>query len=99
MVRRSRGRSVRTVNIVVVMDLDPKANYHTATIAAIDHASTALGFGTAVRAIRTAERDLDKQLARADGIVIGPGSPYQDEQAVWDTVRGAREKGVPLVGT
>ena len=87
------------MNIVVLMDLDPKANYHAATIDAIGHASTALGFDTEVHATRTDARDLGEQLARANGIVIGPGSPYRDEEAVWDTVRSAREKGVPLVGT
>lgn len=87
------------MNIVVLMDLDPKAKYHTATLAAIDHAATALGFATAIRASRTDERDLDRQLAHADGIVVGPGSPYEDEEAVWDTVRSARERGIPLVGT
>jgi CTP synthase (UTP-ammonia lyase) len=33
------------------------------------------------------------------GLVIGPGSPYRDAEAVLDAIRSARERGVPLVGT
>ena len=38
-------------------------------------------------------------LNAVDGVFIGPGSPYDDETAVWEIVGNARQRGVPLVGT
>jgi hypothetical protein len=43
--------------------------------------------------------DLDHAVAPCAGIFVGPGSPYRDELAVWRTIAGARERGIPLVGT
>lgn len=34
-----------------------------------------------------------------DGVWIGPGSPYRDDEAVLGAIRTAREQGIPLVGT
>ena len=33
------------------------------------------------------------------GLLVGPGSPYANAQAVLDWIREARERGIPLVGT
>ncbi|WP_394847036.1 hypothetical protein LZC95_06155 [Pendulispora brunnea] len=42
--------------------------------------------------------DPAKSLRDFDGIIISPGSPYIDEEAVIASVRYARENRVPLVG-
>jgi len=86
------------MRIVVLMDLPPRAPYHTATVAAIEHAAAVLDVGPDVQVLGS-DAAAGDTFENADGIVIGPGSPYRDERAVWDTVRSARERGVPLVGT
>jgi len=82
----------------VAIDLPPAAPYHRATIEAIGHAAQALATPLDVDARATGPA-LGEALGAVDGIVIGPGSPYRDEAAVWDLIRAARERGVPLVGT
>ncbi|MGI9603324.1 MAG: hypothetical protein ACR2QE_15670 [Acidimicrobiales bacterium] len=66
-----------------------------ATLAAIEHA----GPGTEVTLVATAEIASDELPDRFDGVVIGPGSPYQRMDLVLEAIRTARERGVPLVGT
>jgi len=87
------------VRIALLIDSPPNARYHVATIEAIDHAATALGSTVDLRVIRTDSSSLLDEVRSSAGVVIGPGSPYRDELAVWDTVRSARERGAPLVGT
>lgn len=87
------------MRIALLIDSPPDARYHVATVEAIDHAAQALGVPVDLRVTRTDSTALPADLRSIDGVVIGPGSPYRDEQAVWDAVRSARERGVPLVGT
>ena len=86
------------MRIVVLMDLPADARYYTATVDAIEHAAAMLDESAAVEVLRT-DAAVAESTADADGIVIGPGSPYRDEHAVWDAIRSARERDVPLVGT
>jgi CTP synthase (UTP-ammonia lyase) len=86
------------VSVTVLMDLPPGQAYHDATLEALEHAATALAVDLHVRVVRT------DQLSRDDypsdsAIVVGPGSPYRDAEAVLEHIRCARERGVPLVGT
>jgi len=87
------------VRIALLIDSPPNARYHVATIDAIEHAATALDLAVDLGVIRTDSNSLADEVRSTAGVVIGPGSPYRDEFAVWDTVRSARERGVPLVGT
>ena len=80
--------------ITVVMDLAPDRPYHRATVAAIGHAADAAGVAVDVQVVTT-----DAVGALGDGVVIGPGSPYREPAAVERVIRGARERGLPLVGT
>ena len=86
------------MRIAVAIDLAPTASYHRATIDAIGHAAGALGCAVDVDVRNTDAAGFD-DLSGVDGLVIGPGSPYRDEPAVWNLVRAAREGGLPLVGT
>ena len=83
----------------MLIDLPATAPYHRATIDAIGHAASGLGLAADVHASQTDAASLAADLRSAGGVVVGPGSPYRDERAVWDVVRTARERGVPLVGT
>ncbi len=92
-------RSVRSPVITVLIDLAPEQRYHAATLAALEHASARLGAAVDVRMVPT--DTIDGQLIADPGaaVVVGPGSPYRDQEAVHAVVRTAREKGIPLVGT
>ena len=69
-----------------------------ATLAAIDHAAAALGLEPDVRVLETDTLG-QSDLATCSAMVIGPGSPYRDPEAVLSSIRWARERGIPLVGT
>ena len=90
---------MRAPAISLLIDLPPEHRYHVATIAAIDHASKMLNLPVDVRVVPT--DTIGAQLIADPGsaVVVGPGSPYRNPQAVWEIVRSAREKGIPLVGT
>ena len=90
---------LRAVRVALLMDLAEGARYHRATVEAIHHAAGGIGRVADVRITQTDSVSLADELAAADGVVIGPGSPYRDETAVWDAIRSARERGLPLVGT
>jgi len=85
--------------ITVLMDLPPGQEYASATVAALNHAAAATGADIRVRVLPTDQID-DGLIARPGaGIVVGPGSPYRNPDAVREVIRSARERGVPLVGT
>jgi CTP synthase (UTP-ammonia lyase) len=87
------------VRIVVLMDLPAAARYHRATVDALGHAAKGGGRSVELQVRRTDDAGLAAAVDRADGLVIGPGSPYRDEASLWEAVRAARERGLPLVGT
>jgi CTP synthase (UTP-ammonia lyase) len=88
-----------TLPVGVVLDSASSAPYHLATLAAIDHAAQALSLDVEAHVLRSNTlNDLAAVEAHA-ALVIGPGSPYDDPEAVLATIRAARERGVPLVGT
>jgi CTP synthase (UTP-ammonia lyase) len=87
------------VRILLLIDLPTSAKYHAATVGAIGHAARGLGLAAEVQARQTDASSIAEELRSTNGVVIGPGSPYRDEHAVWDVIRSARERGVPLVGT
>jgi CTP synthase (UTP-ammonia lyase) len=88
----------RGVSVAVLMDLPPGQAYQVATLTALEHAADALALELDVRVVST--NQLGKHDCLSDSaIVVGPGSPYRDAEAVLETIRAARERGVPLVGT
>jgi CTP synthase (UTP-ammonia lyase) len=90
---------VRTIVVSVLMDLPPDNLQHAATLAALRHASEHAAVPIEIRVVPT-DRIVDGSgLAPDQAVVVGPGSPYRDPEAVHSVVRAARERGVPLVGT
>ena len=82
------------------MDLAPEHRYHLATVDALRHASDRAGLPIEVRIVGTDTiRDVDEVARPGSAVIIGPGSPYLDQDAAHAVVRRARELGVPLVGT
>ena len=88
---------MRVPTVAVLMDLPPDHPYHRATLAALDHAAS----GSPVRSVVVPTDSIGGRTARSLGeaVVVGPGSPYVDADAVLEVIASAREQGVPLVGT
>jgi CTP synthase (UTP-ammonia lyase) len=89
---------MRPLVVTVLMDLAPETHYHAATVAALRHASQHAAIPIEVRVVTTDKIDVSR-LARDQAVVVGPGSPYHDPEAVHAAIQVAREHGVPLVGT
>jgi CTP synthase (UTP-ammonia lyase) len=91
---------MRALVVDLLIDLPPDHPYHAATLAALGHASEHIATPIKIRAVQTDRiRELDLIAAPGSAVVVGPGSPYRDPEAVHAVVRAARERGVPLVGT
>ena len=90
---------MRTSVISLLIDLPPAHRYHAATVAAIDHASKMLEVRVDVRVVPTDTIDAELIADPGSAVLVGPGSPYRNPEAVLEIVRNAREKGIPLVGT
>jgi CTP synthase (UTP-ammonia lyase) len=88
----------RAISVGVLMDLPPGQAHHVATLAALEHAASALALDLDVCVVGTDQLGQHDPLTDA-AIVVGPGSPYRDPEGVMQVIRAARERGVPLVGT
>ena len=88
-----------TINIL--MDLPAGQAYHSATVRGLEQAAASRGLAERVdlRVVPTATIDRALTEEPGDGVVVGPGSPYDSPEKVLDVIRTARERGVPLVGT
>jgi CTP synthase (UTP-ammonia lyase) len=80
--------------VTVLMDLPESNDSHRYTVSALEHAIAWSGAAVTFEVVRT-----DSHPRLADGVVIGPGSPYRDPTAAEAAIQTAREKGLPLVGT
>jgi CTP synthase (UTP-ammonia lyase) len=87
------------LTVAVLIDLPPGQAYHAATMSALAHAAAALDRELVAAVVRTDTMAGRGAHELGDAVVIGPGSPYNDPEAVYDVIRSARERGVPLVGT
>ena len=87
-----------SIVVAVLIDLPEGRPYYTATLAALDHAAHALSIDANIEVVRT-NRFGDGTSLPYSAVVIGPGSPYREPEAVITAIRTAREQGVPLVGT
>jgi CTP synthase (UTP-ammonia lyase) len=91
---------VRAVVVTVLIDLPADHRYHSATLAALEHASEDRGMPIEVRVVPTDMiRDAFDIAAATSAVIVGPGSPYRDPEAAQAVVREARERNIPLVGT
>jgi CTP synthase (UTP-ammonia lyase) len=94
----SNARPASSVAVAVLMDLPEQHPYYMATWDALQHAARARTLKVDIDVIRT-DRLADPHALPYAAVVIGPGSPYRDPEAVLTAIRSARERGVPLVGT
>lgn len=89
------------VCIGVVGDYEPTNETHVATTAAVQHAGTQLRVSTQVTWVPTdlVEGDGEEVLARLDGLIIAPGSPYRSLGGALTAFEHARVHDVALLGT
>lgn len=82
--------------ITVVGDYNPRNPTHVATTDALANLDGLPKFTWLdTDQIRARWREIE----RASGLFVAPASPYRDMEAVLDSIRYARERAVPLVGT
>ncbi len=74
-----------------------RGGYGPQTLDALGHAADAAGVAVNIDWVETAK--LRAYECDADGILVGPGSPYDDMEAVLGLIRRARTEGLPLLGT
>lgn len=82
------------------MDLPAEHRYGNATVTALDDACRFLDVALDVRVVTTDSiGDEAAFVSHLSAVVVGPGSPYREPEAVLAVIREARERQVPLVGT
>ena len=87
-----------TPSIALLGEYTPTFPPHLGTNAAIEHAKTALELEINADWIST--EDIDQTLfERYTGIWVAPGSPYRNLDKTLETIRYARENGIPCFGT
>jgi hypothetical protein len=77
----------------VIIDSPSTAPYHRATIEALAHAIETR------HDIEVTVTRSDRIVSLGDGVVLGPGTPYNDPEAAEEVCATARERGLPLVAT
>jgi len=92
-------QGVMTPTVSILLDHQVAGQYEAATVDALGHAQQWLGTAVEMRLIPTRRIDNYRILRESAGVVIGPGSPYDNPDGVLTVIRSAREKGLPLVGT
>jgi CTP synthase (UTP-ammonia lyase) len=83
---------------VVIAEYDPNFVPHRKTDEALRHSAEMLHIPLEVRWLSTADITVGR-LQEADGLWIGPGSPYKSLEGALAAIRFAREQGVPLLAT
>ena len=84
--------------IAVLIDLPETQPYFVATLAALEHAAASSSLDVRALVIRTDTLE-ERSVSRVAAVVVGPGSPYREPDAVYAAIRTAREQGIPLGGT
>jgi len=98
----TKDKMDQTVNIGIIGDYDPAKSSHTATSAAIEHATKYLSVKVSVTWLPTPSFLTEagqKKLRSYDAICASSGSPYQSLEGAIRGIRLAREMKRPFIGT
>jgi len=93
---------VKPVQIGIIGDYDPEYAMHRATNAALEAAGRGLDAGVDYEWVTTdsiAPPDDPRRLTRFDGLWAAPGGPYRSLDGALTSIRFARERDIPFVGT
>jgi CTP synthase (UTP-ammonia lyase) len=83
-----------TATIMALGDRDPRHLTHREIDAAISLVPADVTIGW----VATDSPDA-RRLGAFDALWVLPGTPYRDDEAVYEAIRHAREQGVPILGT
>lgn len=92
-------QAMKRIRIALVGDFDEKMHTHAALNQAVEHCRQHVPFEFEVEWIRTG--DVNKILtasAAYHGVWIAPGSPYNNDEGVYEVIRNARENNIPITG-
>ncbi len=91
----------RSVRVGIVGDRNTKNPTHLGTDEAFRHAGKTLEIDIHVGWVPTTRLAdfAERELARCDGVLVAPGSPYQSMEGALNAIRWAREKDIPILGT
>ena len=84
--------------IGIVAEYDPSWEPHTATVSAIEHSADRLKIDIDYQWISASNLD-PSFFDEFDGLWVAPGSPYSDLARTVETIRIARTRDVPTLGT
>ncbi len=90
------------IRIGIIGEFNPKFPPHEATNAAIQHAASALSLAVEISWLTTTlidNENSDTMLAQFDALWCAPGSPYKSMDGALRSIRFARERNWPFVGT
>lgn len=91
---------MKRICIGIVGDFSEKMHTHVSINDAIEHCRRYIDFQLDTPWISTTTiRGLIRKENRFHGLWIVPGSPYEDDSSVFDTIRWARENNFPLLGS
>ena len=99
---RGGGRMGEAIRIGIIGDFEPAYHSHFATNAALYDAATKLKVPLELRWLPTPSLegpDAKKLLARWDGLIASPGSPYKSFNGMLRGIEFARTRNWPFVGT
>lgn len=90
---------MQKINIAIVGDFNAQKHTHVALNEAVMHASQHLPFTLQTKWISTDALKQESLASDYQGIWIAPGSPYKNDEAVYDVIQWARENNFPILGT
>jgi CTP synthase (UTP-ammonia lyase) len=91
-----------SLTVGIIGDFNPASRFHLATDAALRHAASALALAVDVVWLPTPSlegKGREATLAQFDALWCAPGSPYASMDGALQSIRFARERGRPFVGT
>jgi CTP synthase (UTP-ammonia lyase) len=100
-VREGLYTPMKRIRIALVGDFDEKMHTHVALNASIAHCRSHISSELDVEWISTdrATNGLSLSKNKYNGLWIAPGSPYKDDEAVYNVIQKARENNIPMMGS
>ena len=91
-----------STRIGIIADYTPTNRYHKATADSLAHSGELLAIKVETVWLDTDKLDSDSaevMLRKCDGLWGGTGSPYRSMEGALRSIRFARERGWPFIGT
>ena len=91
-----------SLRVGIIADFNPKNRYHVATNDSLRHAAEKLGVSVTPHWLDTDALESDsteERLSQCDALWAGPSSPYRSMEGALRSIRFARERCRPFVGT